>query len=233
MVIQTLINDLSAVIYPKLCLSCYNRLTGHENLLCLPCLTNLPVTNFHKDTENPVSKIFWGRVPLTFASAYLYFSAKGMVQRMIHQLKYKHKKEVGFLLGKLYGVELQKLSILKNLDYLVPVPLHPHKIKKRGYNQSEVIAQGMSESMSVQVYTEGFIRSIHTDTQTKKSKYKRWENVDSIFKIKDKQTFENKHILLIDDVITTGATLESCAQEILKCRNARVSVATIATAMRI
>lgn len=231
--IYSVLKDIGAVVYPEMCIACRKRLLHQEKTLCLLCRSSLPTTNFHNDPDNPVAKIFWGRVPLAFAAAFLYFSAKGKVQKMIHFLKYKRNSDIGILLGKLYGLELAKLSHFNTVDFIVPVPLHPKKLKKRGYNQSEIIARGLSAAMQIPVDTSSFARNVFTETQTKKSKYKRWENVDSIFGLADSTVFEDKHILLVDDVITTGATIEACAQEILKSKGARVSVVALATAMRI
>jgi len=227
------VKDLSAAIYPELCAACLKRLDSNEVILCLHCLVNLPETNFHEDRENPVAKLFWGRVKLDFAAAFLYFSVKGGVQKLIHKLKYDGKYDVGVLLGKLYGYKLLKVQPNYGFDIIIPVPLHPDKIKKRGYNQSEAIALGLSEAMSIPANSTNFIRKVHTETQTKKSKYRRWENVDSIFDVLDENLFIDKHVLIVDDVITTGATIEACSHELLKIKGCRTSVVSIATAMRI
>lgn len=229
----SLISDITGVLFPELCLGCNSRLYRNEKLLCFNCRTSLPQTHFHRDPENPVFKIFWGRVPIEFAAAFLYFSPKGTIQHMIHHLKYRKCADIGVLLGKAYGEVLKKDNCFTDADCIVPVPLHPSKKKKRGYNQSEVIADGLSEAMGIPVDTDGFGRSKHTETQTKKGRYKRWENVDSIFKVSTPDAFAGKHVLLIDDVITTGATIEACAHEILSCEGAKVSVASLACAMRI
>ncbi len=150
---------------------------------------------------------------------------------MIHQLKYKGNKEIGIFLGHLYGNVLKNEALFSKIDFIVPVPLHPDKLKKRGYNQSEMIAMGLSQSMKKPIETTSFGRSIYTESQTRKGRYKRWENVDNIFKLSDGHSFEGKHILLVDDVITTGATIEACAQEILKVKGARVTVVALACAM--
>jgi len=224
-------NDLLAVVFPSLCPACGNRLYRNEKNICLHCLADLPKTNFHNDPENPVYKIFWGRVNIEFAAAFLFFSVKGKVQHMIHQLKYKENKEIGIYLGNLYAEELKNNKHFQNIDCIVPVPLHPKKLIKRGYNQSEMIAKGMADVLNLPVDTLGFGRKKFTDTQTKKTRYKRWENVENIFSRSTDGYFDNKHMLLVDDVITTGATIEACAQEILKDKNTRVTVVAIACAM--
>lgn len=225
--------DITGVIFPELCSGCGNRLYRNEEVLCLHCMTHMPQTHFHKDAENPVYKIFWGRVQIEFASAFLFFSAGGMVQQMIHKLKYKGRTDVGIFLGQMYGAELNKAPFFAGIDVIVPVPLHEKKLKKRGYNQSEMITQGLGEAMQKPVNTNGFIRKKNTSTQTKKGRYKRWENVGGIFGVASPEVFENKHVLLVDDVITTGATIEACAEEILKCPGAKVSVVAMACAMHI
>jgi len=231
--VRSYLNDLLSVIFPDLCVGCGKRRYRNEKLICLSCLSSLPLTHFHKDLNNPVHKIFWGRVNIEFASAFLFFSVKGIVQHMIHQLKYKGNKDIGIFLGSLYGDILKNEALFSSIDCIVPVPLHPEKLKKRGYNQSEMIALGLSQAMKKPVDTTGFTRSVHTESQTKKGRYKRWENVDSIFKIAADGVFEGKHILLVDDVITTGATIEACAHEILKEKGAKVTVVALACAMHL
>jgi len=230
-VLKSLIGDMEAVVFPRLCLACNSRLDKHETLICISCANSLPQTHFHKDKDNPVAKIFWGRVPLENAAAFLFFSKKGKVQNILHYLKYKGTGDIGILMGKLYGEILKKEKSFADIDYIIPVPLHPDKLKKRGYNQSEMIASGLSKAMNIPLSTDIFERRVFTETQTKKSRYKRWENVSNIFGLKNTGTFENKHLLLVDDVITTGATIEACAHELLKIKNSRVSVVAIATAM--
>ncbi len=179
--------------------------------------------------ENPVSRVFWGRINIKAATSFLFYSKQGKVQNLIHHLKYRRQKDVGIELGKLFGIELQKSPFYKDLDFIIPVPLHPKKLRKRGYNQSLVIAEGLKKSMGIDVFT-GLQRKIHSSTQTKKSRYERWENVKDIFKIENPEELENKSILLIDDVLTTGATLEACATVLSDVPNITISIATLAYA---
>ncbi|MFB0925429.1 MAG: phosphoribosyltransferase family protein [Vicingaceae bacterium] len=186
----------------------------------------MPKTNFHKDQENPVNKIFWGRVQIKMATSFYLFSKKGKVQNLLHHLKYKGVKEVGSVVGKLMGYDLNESKQFKEVDFIVPVPLHKNKLKKRGYNQSECIAQGISEAMKIPINTLTLFRKEDSQTQTKKSRYKRWENVGEIFGISNKD-LDGKNVLLVDDVVTTGATLEACAQVLIKqkCTDYIVTIA--------
>ncbi|MCK6649934.1 MAG: ComF family protein [Bacteroidia bacterium] len=225
-----MLNDFISLIYPKNCASCGNSLFKHEECLCTFCRYHLPKTNFHLQTGNPVEKLFWGRADLVSAAAYYAFGKGGKVQHLIHQLKYNGKKEIGLTIGKLYGHELKQSRKYETVDTIIPVPLHDKKKKKRGYNQSEYFAEGLSKSLNISTDTTTLIRGNESETQTKKSKYSRWQNVESIFHVVEPGKLENKHILLVDDVVTTGSTLEACALTLLKIPNVKVSVATIAFA---
>ncbi len=225
------VSDFFSLLYPRLCLACGNSLFKHEQVLCTQCLFDLPKTNYHKVPDNPLDKIFWGRVPV-FRTAALYFFVKGgKVQHLVHQLKYKGMKEAGIYPGKLLGKELMLEQDFKNIDAIIPVPLHWKKFKKRGYNQSEQFAIGLSESTGIPIDTTSFIRSVATETQTRKTRFARFENVKEIFKVTDVSKLSNKHILLVDDVITTGSTLESCANILLTVPGLKVSIAAIAYAV--
>lgn len=222
-------NDFFNIIFPKLCASCNNSLLKNENTICTKCIFDLPKTNYHLDKSNPINKVFWGRVNIEMASAYYHFSKGGRVQRLLHELKYKGNQKVGEVIGELYAYELRKSKLYNTLDFIVPIPLHLNKLKKRGFNQSESFAIGLSKGLNVPINNTDLYRKIDSKTQTKKTRYKRWENVGNIFGIIDDSMLENKTILLVDDVVTTGATIEASAQ-VLKDINCKVYVATIACA---
>ncbi len=225
-----MLNDFISLIFPQVCVSCGNSLYKNEQTICTYCVYHLPKTNFHLDNDNPIAKIFWGRINIHSAGSFYGFNKGGRVQRLIHQLKYKGRKEVGFTVGKLYGYELKKCDNFNTVDTIIPVPLHPKKIKKRGYNQSESFAEGLAASMEVESDFKTLFRAYESETQTKKSRFNRWQNVESIFQLKDWTALEGKHILLVDDVVTTGATLEACAQVLMQIPRIKISVATIAYA---
>lgn len=223
-------NDFLNLFYPRLCEACGNYLFKNEETLCTRCLFHLPKTDFHLNKNNPVSILFWGRVPINCAASYYTFSKGSQFQKLIHKLKYHNKKEIGIVLGKHFGESLKKSDYFKDIDVIIPVPLHPKKEKIRGYNQANLVAVGLGKSMQKTVDLNNLIRKIHTESQTKKSKLERWENVDNIFEIVEPSSLINKHILLVDDVVTTGSTLESCAHALLKAEGAKVSIATLAYA---
>ena len=221
--------DFINLLYPQPCLACGTILTTTEDSICTSCIINLPKTNYHLHNENPLNKIFWGRVSIEMVAAYYFFNKGNKVQNLLHQLKYKGAKNVGEKIGLLYGYELLESNNFKDVDFIVPVPLHPKKLKKRVYNQSESFANGLSQSLNKEVVTNLLLRTVNSETQTKKSRFNRWENVATIFTISNASAIDGKHVLLVDDVITTGATIEGCAQ-LLTQNNAKVSVVTIACA---
>lgn len=225
-----MINDFISLIYPKICAACGKSLFKNEDCICTYCRFHLPKTNYHLTNENPIEKLFWGRINIYSAAAFYTFGKGGKVQQLIHQLKYKGQKDVGITVGKLYGYELKRCEKFKNIDTIIPVPLHPKKKKKRGYNQSEFFAEGLAISLKIPTDFKTLYRAKESSTQTKKSRFSRWENVESIFQLKDKERLKGKHILLVDDVITTGATLEACAQALQQIPDVKLSIATIAYA---
>jgi len=221
---------LGELLFPHLCVVCGDKLIEQEKWICLHCLHHIPRTNFHQDRDNRVAQLFYGRVQIEYATAFFYFSKGSNYQSLLHHLKYKGMKELGEEIGKHFGIDLLQSPEFSSVDVICPVPLHPSKEKKRGYNQSWWIASGMARQMQKELSDNNLKRVTATETQTRKSRFERWQNVDGIFELTHPEYFSGKHILLIDDVVTTGSTLEACAQTILSQTNARVSIATLATA---
>lgn len=225
--IKRYLKNFIDLFYPNLCAVCNNSLLIGEEFICTNCYIDIPKTDFHKDIENPIAQLFWGRANIETATAYYYFKKGSKYQKVIHKLKYKGKTEIGTELGKLFGAELNNSEHYKSIDVIIPVPLHISRQKERGYNQSEHIANGMSESMNKPVDVKSLKRTVATSTQTKKNRLERADNVASIFEVSFPSNIYGKHILLVDDVITTGATLESCANELLKFKDVKITIAAI------
>jgi ComF family protein len=227
MKIPGFIEDFISLLYPRVCAACGNSLFKHEEIICTYCLYHLPKTNYHLLEESPLDKVFWGRAQLKNTAALYTFQKKSKVQHLIHQLKYKGRMDVGIHLGELFGADLIKAEAFRDIIKVVPVPLHPEKQRKRGYNQSEQFAIGLAKAMNIEMDATSFIRTVDTATQTRKSRFARWENVKEIFKVTAPEKLANSHILLVDDVITTGATLESAAHILLAIEGVKLSVACI------
>ena len=228
---RTLFKDITNLFYPPLCIGCRNALLEKEKILCLACEYSLPVTDFHTYKDNPIEKVFYSRFILKNGSSYLYFRKDGIVQNIMHHFKYSGIREAGILLGRKYGSILAKNEEYRDIDYIIPVPLHKKKQKARGYNQSEEFGKGLAESMHTELMVNNLVRSLASETQAKKTRAERWKNVDGIFEVLDKEVLKNKKVLLVDDVVTTGATLESCAQILItNCPGIEINVATIAFA---
>ncbi len=222
--------DLLGLFFPNSCRLCGKTLHQQEEILCTTCLYKLAHTNFQNGTENPVMDIFSGRLPLFSATAFLFFSKGGGTQQLIHKLKYKGNKEIGIYLGKLLGNQLSNSVLFNTAAAIIPVPLHPLKEHKRGYNQSLMICEGMASRMNARVFSDVLYRKVHSSSQTKKSRYERWENVKDIFEIRKGKRLEGKQVILVDDVITTGATLEACGHKLLEIPGIRLSIASLAYA---
>lgn len=220
--------DTFGLFFPNVCYACGQVLLAHEQAICITCKYNLPYTHFHLDADNPVAKTFKGRVRLEAATSFLYFKKLGVTQRLLHSLKYKGNKEVGITLGKWMGDTLCESDIYNSVDLIMPVPLYKKREQKRGYNQSEMLALGFAESCKKPVSLKHLVRVQNNISQTRLERWTRWTNVQEIFKLENADEIKNKHILLIDDVVTTGATLESCAA--LLTPHCQVSVATLAVA---
>ncbi len=227
------LNDLLLLAFPNNCVVCSKSLMADEKDICFSCVDSFPETSYHLSDDNPVAQHFWGRVPLVHAAAYLYVRDGNISQEMIHLLKYKAKKKVGIKLGRLYGYKMKEEgSLYRGIDLVVPVPLHVNRKRQRGYNQSDYFSQGLSEVLDIPYGPDVMKRVVETVSQTKRTRYDRWENVEGIFELAQPEKVRGKHVLLVDDVITTGATVESCVVSLMKGVNVTVSVAAIATAGR-
>lgn len=224
-------SDVLSIFYPNLCVACETLLHSGEEYICLICRNALPETRFHFDTENPVYKHFWGRIHLEHATSLYYFRKGTKVQHLLHELKYNGKKEIGEILGKMYGRQLMESPFYNQIDVIVPVPLHPLKQFKRGYNQSEWFARGLAASLQAKCRADVLVRMEDTATQTRKNRFDRWQNVEQVFTCESPQVVSGRHVLLVDDVITTGATMESCARALLSAGDlTKVSAVSIACA---
>lgn len=228
--IYNYIQDFFALFFPDLCAACGKNLFKHEQVFCTNCIFHLPYTNHHQDPKNRVARQFWGRFPFVQAGAYVYFQKGNKVQNLMHQLKYNNRPECGYRMGELYAYTLKRSVDWVMPDAILPVPLHPDKKKKRSYNQSEFIARGMASILKIPVISDNLLRAANTETQTRKSRFDRYQNLQNAFLIREPKTLNSKHLLLVDDVITTGATLEACSIELLKLTNVRISIASLAFA---
>lgn len=229
-ILKNTTEGLLHLFYPRLCVSCNRSLNHDEKCLCLHCILKLPKTGFHNHTENKVSNVFIGRVPIERATSFVYFTKDGMVQDLLHAFKYEGKKDIGQLLGVLLASELKSTDWVNQINGIIAVPLHKKKQQQRGFNQAEVFAESLANELNIPHLKDCIVRTKFTTSQTTKSRLNRIENVSGIFSVTRKEALKNKHILLVDDVLTTGATLESCALELLKIEGVKVSIATIALA---
>lgn len=220
--------DFYRLFYPRICGGCEVPLVKGERHLCLHCRLELPFTKFESMKDNPVEKLFYGRVPLEFATSLLFFHKGEKVQQILHNIKYYEQKELAVFIGRIFGERLQNNTHLSDVTTILPVPLHPQKEHIRGYNQSALFAEGMNEVLQLKLSVNNLFRKVYTESQTRKSRTERWENVGDVFAVRNPAVLKGKHILLIDDVLTTGATLEACAHTLINDAGCRVSVATIA-----
>ena len=223
----SLLNSFIKLFLPDVCVACGAELLESESGACLLCLYKIPRTNNFLKENNSAEILMAGRIPFERIVTFSYFVEGGVLRPMVHKLKYSDGKDMGILLGKMFGEDLLASDFINNIDIIVPVPLHPKKQRSRGYNQAEIIAHGISEATEIPVMSNNFIRVVFNPTQTKRTKTERWENVSGIFKIKDSSLFDGKHILLVDDVITTGSTIEACGNVLQNCDNLKISIATI------
>jgi ComF family protein len=228
MPLTTIWNGFSHLFFPHVCAGC-----GADNIstlspLCIRCTNRLPLTNFHLHANNPVEKDFWGRLPLAGATALCHFTAGSLIQHLLHQLKYRGNKEAGYFLGRIMGYSLNSAERFNNIDLLVPLPLFAARQKKRGYNQAAVLCRGIGTVMQLPVTESAVVRLSATETQTRKNRIERWANMEGKFELVNPAAIAGKHVLLVDDVVTTGATLEACGHELLKAPGVKLSIATLA-----
>ncbi|TSD63786.1 ComF family protein [Inquilinus sp. KBS0705] len=222
--------DFVSLIFPQLCAACRTALMANEHILCTDCLFNLPHTNFHTQPDNIVAKQFWGKLPVEGAYSLYYFTKGGKVQNMMHQFKYNGMHQIGDLLGNIAGRQLKGSPVFSTADLIIPVPLHQKRLKERGYNQSAHFADGLAQELDAVVETGNLIRTVATKTQTHKSRFARFQNMQEVFAVKNPESLMNKHVLLVDDIVTTGSTLEACGIALLKVPGLKLSIATIAYA---
>lgn len=227
--IKQYFQGLISILYPYECAACGKVLYFNEHVLCMKCYIDLPRTGFHAYADNEVSRLFWGRIPVRNATSFIVFNKDSRYRRIIHELKYNNQQRAGLEMGRLFGLELQGTPFA-DADLIHPVPLHRFKLRQRGYNQSDLIARGMAEVLEIPVINDLILRTKATGTQTRKSRYERWENVRDTFQIRLPEALQHKHVLLVDDVITTGATIEACAKALMQINGLSLSIASLAYA---
>ena len=225
------IDDLKELLFPRYCKVCRRRLAHNEQHLCVSCLLELPRTHYERTPNNLLMQHFMEWPEVVAATSYFYYDKEGRYSSLIHNLKYYDHPEVGTYLGRLAATELRASGFFEGIDLIIPVPLSKNKLRKRGYNQCDYIAQGISQIIGADLHTHCIERTVNTDTQTRKSRSERWKNTEKIFQVTHANTLKGKHILLVDDVATTGATLHACTSAILKVPNVRISIFTLAKAL--
>ena len=233
MVLTKALSGIAQLLYPHHCAGCGRTLHDPATQVCWHCHEEMPYTGFENHADNPVARLFTGRIRLHQAFSILFFQKHAAVQNLLHHLKYKGNKEVGLQLGRLMGARLLQSGAAPGIDAIVPLPLHRRRLASRGYNQAALIARGMAEVLGLPVQEVAVLRSQYTQTQTRKGRMARWLNVEHVFDLQPGHRLEGKHVLLVDDVITTGATMEACGQVLLKIPGLKLSVASAAWACRV
>lgn len=229
---MSLFSDFIDLIYPNCCVACNSTLLNNENCICTLCKYKLPKTDFCKEPDNPVFKMFYGRAEIKAAMAYYFFKKGSRVQHLVHHFKYKGRKDIGLEIGKIIGAELKSSVFFKNIDTIIPVPLHPAKIRKRGYNQASVLAEGISTGYSgnadKSMVNNNILLRVSNISQIQKGRFARWLNASEAFSINPSMISRNNNILLVDDVVTTGSTLDACANILLQLPGISIRIATMA-----
>jgi ComF family protein len=222
--------DFISLLFPQLCAACGASLVANEELMCTDCRYSLPITDFHLQPDNIVARQFWGKIKVEAVYSLYYFAKGGKVQSLMHHFKYKGMHRIGNLLGNIAGDQLCRSDIFNTVDLIIPVPLHQSRLKQRGYNQSACFAEGLSVKLNVPVEEHNLVRVRATETQTHKSRFLRFENMQEVFQVENPDVLIDKHVLLVDDVVTTGSTLEACGLQLLQIPGLKLSIATIAYA---
>lgn len=230
MALQRYIISFISIFFPQACLGCQKSLLEQEQFICMHCEYALPQTQFHLDNENKAMQSLAGRVPAVAVASYFYFESGSIAQQIMHAIKYQGRQKAAHYLGKKYGEELNKHSVFQDVTIIIPVPLHPKKKRQRGYNQSEYFGNGLSDSLGIDMQTSFLIRTKEGESQTKKNRYERYENTKTLFQVQNGEKLVNQHVLLVDDVLTTGATIEACANALLAIEGVKISVLTLAYA---
>ncbi len=223
-----IVNHIHSILFPRVCFGCNAQLFRGEHLLCTVCRNDLPLTEFDFTHTNMVDKVFYGRVAIEKAASFLYYRQNGIVKNLLHHLKYKNQSDISTFLGEWYGETLKEQGLSPRIDLVIPVPLHPKKLKKRGYNQVDGFAARIAAHLEAKFVADALIKTANSKTQTKKTRFLRWQQNQELYKVNPTYGLENKNILLVDDVITTGATLELCALAIKQCKGTKVYIATMA-----
>lgn len=227
-IIDEIRKNLLNVLFPVFCNGCSNLLLKNENVICTKCIHNLPLTHHHNIKETEIKKVFYGLIPFEFGASMLYFNKKGISQNLIHNLKYRNRQEIGTFLGNLYATDLIHLETFKEIDYIIPVPLHKKRFHERGYNQVTTFCKSIENKLTIPILDDVLVKKQHLKSVTDKSKEVRLTHNKNVFSIENPDKIEGKHLLIIDDVFTTGATIEACAKEILKIKNTKISILTMA-----
>ncbi|MGE5419470.1 MAG: ComF family protein [Chloroflexota bacterium] len=230
-VLTDLVDDFLSLLFPRICYGCGNHLMRNEKVICTECQVVIPRTDYHNQPGNPVEQLFWGRCVITKAAAFSYYTRGSRIRKLIHNLKYNGIQEIGIELGSIYGNLLRSSGFLNDVDLILPVPLHPSRERKRGFNQSRLICEGISSVSGIEVLADALVRPVKTQTQTRRSRFERWTNVEGIFELRTPSELEGKHVLIVDDVITTGSTIEACVNELSKIDGVSVSVVALAYAV--
>ena len=230
LLIKDWLSSFLSLLFPRCCVVCGRPLAKGEECLCTMCNINLPRTDYHLRKDNPVEKLFWGKIPLERATSFFFYRKGSDFRQILHQLKSGGQKDIGAIMGRYMAAELLASGFFEGVDVILPVPLHKKKQQIRGYNQSEWIARGIAAVTGISIDTESVVRQKNTETQTRKSSFERWENVEGIFQLHHAEPLAGKHVLIVDDVLTTGATTVECASCLAEIEGIRISILTLAMA---